>query len=76
MNCDCGNPIEEARLGLGLKICRVCAFSNPVAKVRGAMIYEHKNAPSFHVESAAEHAERLRLDRKVFGNRLVLKRAR
>lgn len=51
----CSNPVEQARLDLGLTICFSCA-SKTVAKYKGDMNYSHKTAPTLMVMSKDVHA--------------------
>jgi len=40
MFCGCGNSVEEARIELGFKICKSCAFTGPdVPRLKGRMVY-------------------------------------
>jgi hypothetical protein len=40
MNCGCGSIIESARVELGLKICKSCAFTGPdIQRPKGRMVY-------------------------------------
>jgi hypothetical protein len=53
MECGCGNNIEQARLELGLKICKSCAFTGPdVARPRGRQVYGHKTGGEIEIYSA------------------------
>ena len=74
MNCRCGQPIEEARLELDLTTCRACAFANPVEKVRGSMIFDHKTAPTICVQSPEERERLARLDKHNDESRLRRRR--
>jgi hypothetical protein len=55
--CGCGKPVELARLELGLKRCKECAFSNDVERPRGVMVYSHKCAPEIEIHSAESWRE-------------------
>ena len=58
MNCGCGNRVEEARVELGLKICKSCAFTGPdVPRPKGRMIYSHKTAGEIEILSAKSWKE-------------------
>lgn len=50
--CGCGNPVEVARLELGLKRCKECAFSNDVERPKGIRIFDHKTGGEIQVMSA------------------------
>lgn len=53
MNCGCGLPIEEARLELGMKICKTCAFSGPdVPRPKGVRRWDHKTGGEIQIMSA------------------------
>jgi hypothetical protein len=53
MNCGCGNNIEQARVELGLKICKSCAFSGPdIARPRGRQVYGHKTGGEIEIYTA------------------------
>jgi hypothetical protein len=55
MNCGrCNNSIEQERLEVlpKTKICAACARMLNPPKVKGAMIFEHKTAPTIHIMSA------------------------
>jgi hypothetical protein len=40
MICGCGSSVESARIELGFKICKSCAFSGPdVPRPKGRMVY-------------------------------------
>ena len=40
MICGCGSNVESARVELGFKICKSCAFSGPdVPRPKGRMVY-------------------------------------
>ena len=61
MNCGCGLPIEEARLELGMKICKACAFSGPdVPRPKGRMVYGHKTAGEIEIMSDSTWRENKR----------------
>jgi hypothetical protein len=61
MNCGCGQPIESARLELGMKICKACAFSGPdVPRPKGRMVYGHKTAGEIEIHSAQSWQENKR----------------
>jgi len=58
MYCGCGNLIEEGRLELGLRSCKLCAFSGPdVPRPKGRLVYSHKTAGEIEIMSAAEWQE-------------------
>ena len=50
--CGCGKPVEAARLELGLKRCKECAFSNDVERPKGVRIWDHKTGGDIQVMSA------------------------
>jgi hypothetical protein len=53
MNCGCGSIIESARVELGLKICKSCAFTGPdIQRPKGRMVYGHKTAGEIEILSA------------------------
>jgi len=52
MICGCGNEVESARVELGLKRCKTCAFSNDVERPKGVMIYSHKTGGEIEIHSA------------------------
>ena len=59
MNCGCGNPIEAARLEIGFKCCKACAFTGPdLAKPRGVMVFSHKTAGEIEIHSADSWKEK------------------
>lgn len=54
MNCGrCGNLIEPERLNIlpNTLICSKCARLRNVKKVKGAMIWSHKTAPTIQIMS-------------------------
>ena len=55
--CGCGRPVEEARLELGLKRCKECAFSNDVERPKGVRIWDHKTGGDIQVMSAESWRE-------------------
>lgn len=58
MNCGCGQPIEEARVELGMKICKSCAFSGAdIPRPKGRMVYGHKTAGEIEILSAQSWQE-------------------
>lgn len=52
MICGCGNKVESARIELGLKRCKACAFSNDVERPKGVRIFDHKTGGEIQVMSA------------------------
>ena len=52
MECICGKPVEPARVAIGLKICKACAFkgmSEP--RKKGIMVYGHKTGAEIEILS-------------------------
>lgn len=50
--------IEPARLEIGFKCCKACAFTGPdLAKPKGRMVYGHKTAGEIEILSAASWQE-------------------
>jgi hypothetical protein len=59
MNCGCGNLIEPARLEIGFKSCKACAFTGPdLPKPKGVMIYSHKTSGEIEIHSAESWKEK------------------
>ena len=52
MTCGCGNEVESARVELGLKRCKACAFANDVERPKGVRIFDHKTGGEIQVMSA------------------------
>ena len=52
MICGCGKKVESARLELGLKRCKACAFANDVERPKGVMIYTGKVGGEIEIHSA------------------------
>lgn len=57
MICGCGNKVESARLELGLKRCKACAFSNDVERPRGVRLWDHKTGGEIQIMSAESWRE-------------------
>jgi len=63
MFCRCGNSIEDYRRDVlksdkcGECAKRLAAIGMGVKKVRGAMIFEHKTAPTIHIMSEDTYKE-------------------
>jgi hypothetical protein len=58
MICGCGSSVESARIELGFKICKSCAFSGPdVPRPKGRMVYGHKTAGEIEILSAQSWQE-------------------
>lgn len=57
MICGCGNKVESARLELGLKRCKECAFANDVRRPKGVMVYSHKTGGEIEIHSAESWEE-------------------
>jgi len=63
MKCVCGNPIEQERANLNLKICKPCAFRRPdISRPKGIMVYGHKTAGDCQVVSAENFSDYRRLN--------------
>ena len=58
MNCGWGKIVEPARVELGLKRCKTCAFSNDVERPRGVMIYTGKVGGEIEIHSAESWKEK------------------
>jgi hypothetical protein len=53
MNCGCGSEVEEARIEIGLKICKTCAFTgDDIQRPKGYMMYGHKTGAEIQILSA------------------------
>ena len=57
MICGCGNKVESARLELGLKRCKECAFANDVRRPKGVRVFDHKTGGELQVMSAESWEE-------------------
>lgn len=50
MQCGCGQPVEQERLELNLKVCKTCAFDGIAqTKPMGRMVYGHKTGAQIEI---------------------------
>jgi lipoate synthase len=66
VNCQrCFGQIEQERLSLNLKICKICAFKIKPVKLKGYMEWSHKTAPVMRVTDPESFAQfKKDIDRK------------
>jgi hypothetical protein len=63
MNCICGRSIEQERIQLSLRVCKVCAHSGRGQSNRkGIMIYGHKTAGECQIVSEDNFKDYRRLN--------------
>jgi len=63
MECICGSKVEPARVELGFKICKSCAFNGSgVSRKKGIMIYGHKTGGDCQIVSQENFADYRRLN--------------
>ena len=63
MNCICGRSIEQERIQLNLRVCKVCAHSGRGQSNRkGIMVYGHKTAGDCQIVSEDNFKDYRRLN--------------
>ena len=63
MNCICGRSIEQERIQLSLRVCKVCAHSGRGQSNRkGIMVYGHKTAGDCQIVSEDNFKDYRRLN--------------
>lgn len=63
MNCICGRSIEQERIQLNLRVCKVCAHSGRGQSNRkGIMVYGHKTAGDCQIVSEENFKDYRRLN--------------